>query len=57
MTGIGDRPRTVRVQTQIHGGDSIELLDRDSGVGLDPRNIEKLFETYPLRLGTMTRRL
>ena len=46
MTGIEDRPRTLRVQTEIHGGDSIKLLVRDSGVGLDPRGIEKLFEAF-----------
>jgi PAS domain S-box-containing protein len=46
MTGIEDRPRTLRVQTEIHGGDRIKLLVRDSGVGLDPRGIEKLFEAF-----------
>ena len=46
MAGIEDRPRTLRVQTQIHGSDSIQLLVRDSGVGLDPRGIEKLFEAF-----------
>ena len=46
MAGIEDRPRTLRVQTQIQGGDSIQLLVRDSGVGLDPRGIEKLFEAF-----------
>ena len=46
MAGIEDRPRTLRVQTEIHGGDSIKLLVRDSGVGLDPRGIEKLFEAF-----------
>ena len=46
MSGIEDRPRTLRVQTQIHGSDSIQLLVRDSGVGLDPRGIEKLFEPF-----------
>ena len=46
MAGIEDRPRTLRVQTEIHGGDGIKLLVRDSGVGLDPRGIEKLFEAF-----------
>jgi signal transduction histidine kinase len=36
----------LRVQTEIHGRDSIELLVRDSGVGLDPRAIDKLFEPF-----------
>jgi PAS domain S-box-containing protein len=46
MAGIEDRPRTLRVQTEIHGSDSIKLLVRDSGVGLDPRGIEKLFDAF-----------
>ncbi len=46
MAGIEDRPRTLRVQTEIHGTDSVKLLVRDSGVGLDPRGIEKLFEAF-----------
>jgi PAS domain S-box-containing protein len=46
MAGIEDRPRTLRVQTAIHGSDRIKLLVRDSGVGLDPRGIEKLFEAF-----------
>jgi signal transduction histidine kinase len=46
MSGIEDRPRTLRVQTQFDGGDSIKLLVQDSGVGLDPRGIDKLFEAF-----------
>jgi signal transduction histidine kinase len=46
MSGIEDRPRTLRVQTQVHGSDSIKLLVQDSGVGLDPRGIDKLFEAF-----------
>jgi C4-dicarboxylate-specific signal transduction histidine kinase len=46
MAGIQDRPRTLRVRTQIHGSDSIKLLVRDSGVGIDSQGIEKLFEPF-----------
>ncbi|HTV98349.1 MAG TPA: PAS domain-containing protein [Steroidobacteraceae bacterium] len=46
MAGIEDRPRTLRVQTQIKGSEGVELLVRDSGVGLDPGGIEKLFEAF-----------
>ena len=38
--------RTLRVQTEIDGSESVKLLVRDSGVGLDPRGIEKLFEAF-----------
>jgi C4-dicarboxylate-specific signal transduction histidine kinase len=46
MAGIEDRPRTLRVQTQIHGANSVKLLVQDSGIGLDPHSIEKLFQAF-----------
>jgi signal transduction histidine kinase len=46
MAGIEDRARTLRVQTELEGSDSVKLLVRDSGIGLDPHAIEKLFEAF-----------
>ena len=46
MAGIEDRPRTLRVETAVDRSDSVKLLVRDAGVGLDPRGIEKLFEAF-----------
>jgi signal transduction histidine kinase len=46
MAGIEDRPRTLRVETAFDRGDSVKLLVRDCGVGLDPRGVEKLFEAF-----------
>ena len=46
MASIHDRPRTLRVQTQRQGIDSVQLLVRDSGIGLDPRGVERLFEAF-----------
>jgi PAS domain S-box-containing protein len=46
MAAVEDRPRTLQVQTQMLGSDSIQLLVRDCGVGIDPRGIEKLFEAF-----------
>lgn len=46
MAGIDDRPRMLRVETGMHGSDSVKLLVRDSGVGVDPRSIEKLFQAF-----------
>ena len=45
MAGIEDRPRTLLIQTQRQG-DSIELLVRDSGVGIEPGAVEKLFVAF-----------
>lgn len=46
MVGIEDRPKTLRIQTQIDANDAVKLLVQDSGVGLDPRSTEKLFEAF-----------
>jgi signal transduction histidine kinase/ligand-binding sensor domain-containing protein len=46
MAGIEDRPKTLQLQTEIHGSDCVKLLVRDCGVGLDPRSLEKLFEAF-----------
>ncbi|HEY0801288.1 MAG TPA: ATP-binding protein, partial [Steroidobacteraceae bacterium] len=46
MAGIDDRARTLRVQTEVEDNVGVKLLVRDSGVGLDSRNIEKLFEAF-----------
>jgi C4-dicarboxylate-specific signal transduction histidine kinase len=46
MAGIEDRPRTLRVRTEMHGSDKVKLLVQDAGVGLDPRAMEKLFEAF-----------
>jgi C4-dicarboxylate-specific signal transduction histidine kinase len=46
MANIEDRLRTLRVQTEIHRTDSVKLLVRDSGVGLSPHGMEKLFESF-----------
>jgi signal transduction histidine kinase len=36
----------TRTRFEIHDGDSVQLLVRDSGVGLDPRGMDKLFEAF-----------
>jgi signal transduction histidine kinase len=46
MAGIGDRPRTLLVQTGLHDDGGVRLLVRDSGTGVDPDAIEKLFDAF-----------
>jgi signal transduction histidine kinase len=46
MIDIEGRPRTLRVQTRMHGPDRIKLLVQDSGIGLDPRSLDKVFEAF-----------
>ena len=46
MAGVEERPRTLLVQTSLDDDGSIKLLVRDSGTGIDPAIIERLFEAF-----------
>jgi PAS domain S-box-containing protein len=46
MRTVDDRPRNLLVATARDGADRIRLFVRDSGVGIDPQNSEKLFEAF-----------
>lgn len=46
MTGIEDRPRLVMIHTQRDGEDQVRLSVRDTGVGFDPAQTDKLFEAF-----------
>jgi PAS domain S-box-containing protein len=41
-SSIEDRPRTLRVRTEMHGSDNVKLLVQDAGVGLEPRAMEAM---------------
>jgi C4-dicarboxylate-specific signal transduction histidine kinase len=45
MAEIEDRPRTILVETDLGDG-GVRLAVRDSGTGVDPHAVEKLFETF-----------
>ena len=40
------RPRELRIQTRVNARHAVEVTIQDSGVGLDPQNLEKLFEPF-----------
>jgi len=46
MRAVDDRPRVIAVATARQDGDRVRLSVRDSGVGIDPQNFEKLFEAF-----------
>jgi len=46
MSGIEDRPRTLLVRTGLDEAGMVKLLVRDSGTGIDPAIIERLFEAF-----------
>ena len=46
MRGIDDRPRNLLVATAREEPSRVRLSVRDTGVGIDPQNIEKLFDSF-----------
>ncbi len=46
MVAVEDRPRTLLVQTSLHDRGDVQLTVRDSGIGLTPEAIEKLFDAF-----------
>ena len=46
MAEVNDRPRDLLITTARDSEDGVRLVVRDSGVGLDPRCIDRLFDTF-----------
>jgi PAS domain S-box-containing protein len=46
MAGVDDRPRTLLVQTELDDGGGVKLAVRDSGSGVDPHAVERLFDPF-----------
>jgi len=46
MRPVSDRPRVLRIETKSHGNDAVLVAVRDSGIGLQPESMEKLFQTF-----------
>jgi PAS domain S-box-containing protein len=46
MSGVDERPREVFVETAREDDDRVRLTVRDTGVGLDPQTMERLFEAF-----------
>jgi PAS domain S-box-containing protein len=46
MASVEDRPRTLLVRTALDDDGKVKLLVRDSGTGIDPAKMEKLFDAF-----------
>jgi hypothetical protein len=46
MTAVNDRPRQLTVRTEQVEGDRVRLTVEDSGVGIDPEQVGRLFEPF-----------
>jgi len=45
MSGVGEQPRELIVRTQ-NDADQVRVTVQDSGTGLDPQNLERIFDAF-----------
>jgi signal transduction histidine kinase len=46
MVDVDDRPRDLFIRTLREGGDSVRLTVKDSGIGIHPQDLQRLFEAF-----------
>jgi PAS domain S-box-containing protein len=46
MSGVDDRPRQLAIRTARDDSDCVRLSVQDSGVGIEPQGMDKLFEAF-----------
>ncbi|MEM5314923.1 PAS domain-containing protein [Paraburkholderia sp. JHI869] len=46
MSTVDDRPRRVTVKTEAGPDETVRLIVRDSGVGFDPHDAERIFDAF-----------
>ena len=46
MGSISGRARILRLKTAIHDLDSVQVSVEDSGTGIDPKDIDRIFESF-----------
>jgi signal transduction histidine kinase len=46
MVDVDDRPRHLLVRTERDDGDRVRVDVRDTGVGVDPQNVDKLLDAF-----------
>jgi C4-dicarboxylate-specific signal transduction histidine kinase len=45
-SSVEERPRELVVRTQNHEGDQVRVTVKDSGAGVDPQSMERMFEAF-----------
>jgi PAS domain S-box-containing protein len=46
MAGVEDRPRLLVIRSERDDDDQVRLTVQDSGVGVDPEDLEKIFDAF-----------
>jgi len=46
MSTVQNRERILRIKTEVHKLDSVLITVEDSGTGIDPANLERIFDAF-----------
>jgi PAS domain S-box-containing protein len=46
MHAVTDRPRELRIRSQRHEADAVRVAVQDTGIGLDPHTVDRLFDAF-----------
>jgi signal transduction histidine kinase len=46
MSSVGDAPRDLSISTERSGADKVQVAVRDSGPGIVPENLERVFDSF-----------
>jgi PAS domain S-box-containing protein len=46
MSSVADRPRELLIRSGAHGSQDIFVAVRDSGIGLDPQTLDRIFDAF-----------
>jgi signal transduction histidine kinase len=46
MSTVGERPRELVIRTQDDEGNLVRITVQDSGIGLDPQSLERIFDAF-----------
>jgi C4-dicarboxylate-specific signal transduction histidine kinase len=46
MSTVGERPRELVIRTQKDESDQVRVAVQDSGIGLDPQSMERIFDAF-----------
>jgi signal transduction histidine kinase len=46
MNSVSDRPRILKVKSAVHDPDDVLASVEDSGTGIDPKDIDRIFEAF-----------
>lgn len=46
MSSVIDRPHVLHLKTEVDGSQNIVITVQDSGTGIDPENVERIFDQF-----------